>query len=120
MKTKQVNIGTEAEPECAKIGGYRENTTVDKVFELLHEYQDLFPTKFMDLKGIIRDLRVMKITLKPDTKRVKQRPSFLNPKYKEKVRLELDKILVAGIIEPVEESNWVSPMVVQEKKQKDG
>ena len=25
----------------------------------------------------------------------------------------------AGTIEPVEEFNWVSPMVVQEKKQKD-
>jgi len=42
----------------------------------------------------------------------------LNPKYKEKVCLELDKMLEAGIIEPVEESDWVSPMVVQEKKQK--
>jgi len=27
-------------------------------------------------------------------------------------------MLAAGIIEPVEESDWVSPMVVQEKKQK--
>ena len=42
----------------------------------------------------------------------------MNPKYKEKVCIELDKMLVAGIIEPVEESNWESPMVVQEKKQK--
>lgn len=30
----------------------------------------------------------------------------------------LDKALEASIIEPVEESNWVSSMVVQEKKQK--
>jgi len=28
-------------------------------------------------------------------------------------------MLMAGIIELVEESNWVSPMVVQEKKKKD-
>ena len=28
-------------------------------------------------------------------------------------------MLVIGIIEPVEESDWVSPMVVQGKKQKD-
>ena len=92
---------------------------MDKVTELLREYQDLFPTKFTDLKGIIGDLGVMKITLKPDAKPVKQRPYHLNPKYKEKVHLELDKMLAAGIIEPVEESDWVSPMVVQEKKQKD-
>ena len=42
----------------------------------------------------------------------------MNPRYKEKVRKELDKMLVAGIIEPVEESEWVSPMVVQDKKTK--
>jgi hypothetical protein len=78
----------------------------------------LFPTKITDLKGIIGDLGMMKITLKPDAKPVKQRPYRLNPKYKEKVRDELDKMLAARIIEPVEESDWVSPMVVQEKKQK--
>jgi len=58
----------------------------------------------------------MKITLKSDAKLVKQRPYRLNPKYKEKVHLELDKMLGAGIVKPVDESDWVSPMVVQEKK----
>eukprot|EP00253_Pinus_taeda_P031878 PITA_31878 len=72
-----------------------------------------------DLKGIIRDLGVMKIMLKPNAKPVKQRPYRLNPKYKEKFYLELDKMLAAEIIEPLEESDWVSPMVVQEKKQED-
>lgn len=42
----------------------------------------------------------------------------MNPKYKEKVHEELDKKLVARIIEPVEESDWVSTMVLQEKKKK--
>ena len=61
----------------------------------------------------------MKITLKPDVKPMKQIPYHLNHKYNEKVCKELDKILEAGIIEPVQESDWVSPMVVQEKKQQD-
>jgi len=65
----------------------------------------LFTTKFAKLKGIIEDLGIMKITLKPDAKSVKKRPYHLNPKYKEKVHLELDKMLMVGIIEPVEESN---------------
>jgi len=92
-----------AEPKFVKIGDYWDNATMDKVVELLHEYQDLFPTNFMDLKGIIKDLGVMKITLKPNVKPVKKRPYYLNPKYKEKVHLELDKMLVASIIELVEE-----------------
>ena len=78
---------------------------VDKVTKLLREYQDLFPTKFTDLKGIIGDLGMMKITLKPDMKPVKQRPSHINLKYKEKVRLELEKMLAESIIDPMEESN---------------
>ena len=61
----------------------------------------------------------MKITLKLDIKPVKQRPYRLNPEYKERVRTKLDKMLVEGIIELVEESDWVSPIVVQEKKQKE-
>ena len=51
--------------------------------------------------------------MKPDAKPVKQRPYRLNPKYKEKVRMELDKMLATGIIESIEESEWVRPMVVQ-------
>lgn len=90
---------------------------MDKVVELLRKYQDIFPTKFLDLKGIVGDLGAMKITLKLDAKLIKHTPYCLNPKYKEKVHQELDKMLEAGIIEPVEESDWVSPMVVHKKKQ---
>lgn len=60
----------------------------------------------------------MKISLNLDAKLVKQRPYLLNPEYKEKVHQDLDKMLEVGIIEPIGESNWVSSMVVQEKKQK--
>jgi len=102
LRTKQVNIGMGVEPKFTKIGDYWDDTMVDKVTELFREYQDLFPTNFMDLKGIIRDLGMMKITLKPDAKLVKQMSYHLNPKYKKKVRLELDKMLMVGIIEPVE------------------
>jgi hypothetical protein len=40
----------------------------------------------------------------------------LNPKYKEKVKIELDRMMEVGIIEHVKESEWTSPMVVQDKK----
>jgi len=109
----------QTELKFAKIRDYWDDAMVEKVAELLREYQDLFPTKFSDLRGIIGDLGVMKITLKLDAKPVKQRHYPLNPKYKERVHIELDKILTAGIIEPMEESDWVIPIVVQEKKQKE-
>eukprot|EP00253_Pinus_taeda_P027650 PITA_27650 len=100
---RNINIqkAEEAELKFPNIGDYWDDATVDKVTELLCEYQDLFPMKFSDLKGIIGDLGVMKITLKPDAKPIKQMPYRLDPKYKEKVCLELDKILAACIIEPI-------------------
>jgi hypothetical protein len=35
---------------------------------------------------------------------------------KEKVKREIDKMLEAGLIFPVEEAEWVSPIVIQRKK----
>ena len=70
------------------------------------------------MKGIVGDLGVMRIPLKEDARPVKKRPYRLNPRYNEKVKDDIDKMLAVGIIEPVEEREWVSPMVVQEKKTK--
>jgi hypothetical protein len=68
------------------------------------------------MKGIKGPMGEMRIPLKSEAKPIKQRPYRLNPKYKNKVKIELDKMLEAGIIEPLEESEWISLMVVQDKK----
>jgi hypothetical protein len=59
----------------------------------------------------------MKIPLRPYSIPIIQRPYRLNPVYKQKVKAKIDKMLEVGVIELVEESEWISPMVVQEKKQ---
>lgn len=64
MKTKKVNIVSEAKLKFTHIGDYWDDDTVDKVAKLLWEYQDLFPKRFSDMKGIVGDLGVMKTTLK--------------------------------------------------------
>jgi len=53
------------------LNDYWDTSTMDKVTELLRKYQDLFPTKIMELKGILGDLGVMRINLKSDMKQVK-------------------------------------------------
>jgi hypothetical protein len=116
IKIKKFNIRTEGTPNLSNVQDYWDATTIDKITELLHEYQDLFPTKFIDMKGIKGPMGEMRIPLKPYAHPVKQRPYRLNPKYKEKVKIELDRMMEAGIIEPIKESEWISPMVVQDKK----
>jgi hypothetical protein len=89
---------------------------MENIADLLHDYLDLFPTTFLEMKGIVGELGEMKIPLKPDAKPVRHRPYKLNTKYKGKEKVEIDIMLEAWIIEPNMESEWISPMVVQDKK----
>lgn len=42
LKKKQVNISAEAEPKFAKMRGYWDDTTMNKVVDLLHKYIYIF------------------------------------------------------------------------------
>ena len=58
----------------------------------------------------------MKIKLLYNAKLVKKRPYKLSHTYKYLVKNEIDNMLKAGIIYPVDQSWWSGPMVVQPKK----
>ena len=47
---------------------------------------------------------------------MKKRPYKLAHKYKEIVKKEIDNMLAAGIIYPIDQSEWESTMVIQTKK----
>jgi hypothetical protein len=116
IKIKKVNIGIEKTPKFENVGDYWDDATIIKITKILHEYQDLFPTKFTDMKRIKGTMGETKIPLGLDERPIKKIPYRLDPKYKQKVRIELDRMLGARIIEPIEEFEWISPMVVQDKK----
>ena len=78
LKIKKFNIGMEENPKFANIGDYSDEETMEKITNLLHEFQDLFLTKLLEMKGILGDLGEMKILLKLDAKLVRQRPYCLN------------------------------------------
>ena len=63
-----------------------------------------------NLKGISPTLCQHKIKLEKDTKLVVDHQRRLNPKMKEVVRKEILKLLEAGIIYPIADSQWVSPV----------
>jgi hypothetical protein len=65
IKIKKINIRIEQAPNLANIGDYWDSPIIDKITELLHEYQGLFPTKFTDMKGNKGPMGEKKIPLKP-------------------------------------------------------
>ena len=90
LNIRKVNIRTEENPKFASVGDYRDEETMEKITNLLHEFWDIFPTNFSEMKWILGDLGEMKISLKLDVKLVRQRPYRLNPRYKERFKDELD------------------------------
>jgi hypothetical protein len=116
LKLRKVDIGTTEQHKIAMVGDYWDEKTSQEIQSLLREYEDLFPKTFLELKGIKGVMREMKIELKPGSKPVRHRAYRLNPRVKEKVKREIDKMLEAGLIFAVEEEEWVSPKVIQIKK----
>jgi hypothetical protein len=64
------------------------------------------------MKGIARELGEMKIPLRVEETLTRQRPYKLNLIYKQKFKANIDRMLEVGIIEPMEESEWISSMLV--------
>jgi len=54
----------------------------------------------------------MKIVLKIDAVLVKHRSYRFNPRVKEKVKQEIDKMLANGLIFVVDEAKWINPIVI--------
>ena len=92
------------------IRDYWDEQTTKEIFNLLKEYKDLFPSLVADLKVLNGEMGEMRIILKPDARPVKHRPYRLNPRVKEKVKAEVDKMLRTGQIFSVEKEKWVSPI----------
>ena len=52
IKVKKFNIGTTDNPKMESIGDYWDEKTVERIIELLREYNDLFPRTFIEMKDI--------------------------------------------------------------------
>jgi hypothetical protein len=94
------------------IGDYWDEQTMTEIQGLLQEYEDLIHKGFLELKGIKRDLGETNIDLKPEAKPFKHRSNRLNPQVKEKVKKEIDQMLAAELIFPVDEAKWIIPIVI--------
>jgi hypothetical protein len=53
------------------VGDYWDDATISKITDLLYEYQNLFPTKFTEMKGIKGPMGEMKIPLRPNARPIK-------------------------------------------------
>ena len=72
IKVKKVNIGTVENPKMDIIGDYWDEKIVESTTESLREYNGLFSTTFIEMKGIEGELGEMKIPLKAEARPIRQ------------------------------------------------
>lgn len=82
----------------------------------LSEFADVFAWKSSDLIGIPTSLGEHQIDFVEGAKSRRQPQSRLNPKYSAMVEEGLDGLLEAWFIYPINNTEWVSPIVVVPKK----
>ena len=83
---------------------------------MLKKYKGVIGWAIEDSKGISPTVCMHTILMEDDHKPVVQPHRRLNPAMKEVVRKEVVKLLDAGLIYPISDSSWVSPIHVVPKK----
>ncbi|GJR48974.1 DNA-directed DNA polymerase [Tanacetum coccineum] len=93
-------------------------STVEKarLLEVLKNHKGAIAWSIMDIKGIDSSFCTHKILMEDEFKPSVQPQRRVNPNIKEVVKKEVIKLLDAGLIYPIYDSPWVSPVQVVPKK----
>ncbi|XP_038979057.1 uncharacterized protein LOC120109375 [Phoenix dactylifera] len=88
----------------------------EKLVQILKEHQTAIGWTIADIKGISPTTCMHRILLEEGAKPSRQPQRRLNPPIMDVVKKEILKLLEVGVIYPISDSNWVSPVQVVPKK----
>ncbi|GJZ69173.1 hypothetical protein Tco_0632723, partial [Tanacetum coccineum] len=80
------------------------------LIKVLKSHKRAIAWKLSDIKGINPEFCTHKILMEEDYKLVVQHQRRVNPKIHDVIKKEGDKLLDAGLIYPISDSPWVSPI----------
>ncbi|RDX65746.1 putative mitochondrial protein, partial [Mucuna pruriens] len=92
------------------------NNLLPEQEEKLLKHKKAIGWKLSDLPGINPSICMHRILMEEDIKPIRQQQRRLNPTILDVVKKEVTKLLAAGIIYPISDSQWVSPVQVVPKK----
>jgi hypothetical protein len=87
-----------------------------KLVATLEKYRSVIGYSLKDLKGISPSWCTHRIPMDQDDKPIREHQQRLNNAMREVVKKEVLKLLKAGVIYPISNSEWVSPVQVVPKK----
>ncbi|KAL5542831.1 hypothetical protein UlMin_010541 [Ulmus minor] len=98
------------------INSFLNDLEEEKLLRILREHRKENGWKIDDIKGISPSICMHKILMEESYKPLVQPQQRLNPSMQEVVKKEVVKLMDAGIIYPISDSSWVSPVQVVPKK----
>ncbi|GJV00712.1 reverse transcriptase domain-containing protein [Tanacetum coccineum] len=87
-----------------------------RLLKVLKSHKRAIAWKISDIKGIDPQFCTHKILMEDDSKPAIQHQRRVNPKIHEVIKKEVIKLLDAGLIYPISDSPWVSPVHCVPKK----
>jgi hypothetical protein len=111
------SIPVEIEPgKTLNINPNLTDAETQQLMKLLLEHKEAFAWDYTNMKGISPELCTHRIYIKEDYQPICQSRRRMNPNLREILEEELQKLLNAGFIYPISDSEWVSPLVIVPKK----
>jgi hypothetical protein len=83
---------------------------------LFKEFHDIFTWSYEEMSGIDPEILIHEIKTYPDAKPIQQHLRPVHPRKEAAIKLEVEKLLKAGFIYPVALIEWVSNIVLIDKK----
>ena len=88
----------------------------ESLLQVLYKRRGALAWKMSDIKGISPSFCTHKILMEDEFKPTIQPQRRLNPKVQDVVKNEIVKLLDSGLIYPISDSSWVSPIHVVPNK----
>ena len=88
----------------------------EKLVQVLKEHKTAIGWTIANIKGISPSTCMHRILLEEGAKPSRQPQRRLNPPMMDVVKKEILKLLEVGVIYPISDSNWVSPLQVVPKR----
>ncbi|GKB72765.1 reverse transcriptase domain-containing protein [Tanacetum coccineum] len=104
------------EANQSKILLHLKNEEKAALIEVLKSHKRAIAWKLSDIKGINPEFCTHKILMEEDYEPTVQHQRRVNPKIHDVIKKEVEKLLDAGLIYPISDSPWVSPVHCVPKK----
>ncbi|KAM1212301.1 hypothetical protein ACFX2G_003942 [Malus domestica] len=113
---KELNLGTSEEPKPIFVSALLNADEIEKYYQLLLEYKDVFAWTYKEMPGLDPIIVVHHLAIKPGTRPIKQTQKRYRSELIPQIEVEIDKLIEAGFIREVQYPKWISNIVIVLKK----